>query len=267
MWRPYLGGKSVEFVTFSPDHHSVAYVAFPEEVLYRANLSGTAPQQLTEPPLAVKSAAWSPDGSQILVTGQIGNGDFEMYLVPAQGGTPRRVIPGDNENEGDPQWSADGSKVAYWTIGPSGDALGAVQPTQLKIFDLTSKTAISLPGSGNEFSTRWSPDGRYIAILTIDEHKLKVFDLLSRRWTTLREGITNYPAWSSDSKSIYFLDQGTAMGRVPVAGGKEEIVASLEDMPGTGSLGAWLGLDPNDSPLFLRDKGTNEIYAMPLDLK
>jgi len=32
-----------------------------------------------------------------------------------------------------------------------------------------------------------------------------------------------------------------------------------------GAVGIWFGLDPNDTPLLLRDAGTRDIYALTLD--
>jgi DNA-binding winged helix-turn-helix (wHTH) protein len=63
---PFLAGISAEFVTFSSDGKSLAYVSYPEGVLWRANPDGSNPSQLTEPPVYPKSPRWSPDGSAIL---------------------------------------------------------------------------------------------------------------------------------------------------------------------------------------------------------
>ena len=41
--QPWLGGISAEFVTFSPDGKFVAYVTFPEGILWRANRDGSNP--------------------------------------------------------------------------------------------------------------------------------------------------------------------------------------------------------------------------------
>ncbi len=51
MIEPYLGGISAEFVTFSPDGNSLAYVTFPEGILWRANRDGSGRVQMTDPPM------------------------------------------------------------------------------------------------------------------------------------------------------------------------------------------------------------------------
>jgi hypothetical protein len=44
-------------------------------------------------------------------------------------------------------------------------------------------------------------------------------------------------------------------------------VVDLRDFHYTGTFGLWLGLDPTDAPLLLRDEGTEDIYALALDRK
>jgi len=41
-----------------------------------------------------------------------------------------------------------------------------------------------------------------------------------------------------------------------------ERVVDLTNLPITGYYGIWLGLAPDDSPLLLRDAGSQDIYAL-----
>ncbi len=50
--------------------------------------------------------------------------------------------------------------------------------------------------------------------------------------------------------------------RVRISDRKVEQVSDLSNMTTTGNLGPWLGLDPDDSPLLLKDTGTQDIYAL-----
>ena len=58
-----------------------------------------------------------------------------------------------------------------------------------------------------------------------------------------------------------------AILRIPATGGEAKIVVSLKDFPFTGTLGVWLGLDPTDAPLMLRDVSTTDVYALTLEEK
>jgi hypothetical protein len=55
--------------------------------------------------------------------------------------------------------------------------------------------------------------------------------------------------------------------RIPVTGGEAKMVVDLKGFPLTGTLGLWLGLDPTDAPLMLRDVSTSDVYALTLEEK
>ena len=114
------------------------------------------------------------------------------------------------------------------------------------------------------FSPRWSPDGRFISASSFDQLSINLFDLATQKWTVLHKGIIAFPAWSGDSRFIYYLSYVDDPGvfRVRVATGEVERVLSLMNVPYTGTLGSWMALDPTDAPLMLRDTGTNDIYAL-----
>jgi len=79
-----------------------------------------------------------------------------------------------------------------------------------------------------------------------------------------------FPSWSKDSRFIYFQRSTDNRGifRIPISGGDEERIVDLKEFRNMGwYTGGWLGLDPTDAPLLLRDTGTDEIYAFTLDQK
>lgn len=52
-----------------------------------------------------------------------------------------------------------------------------------------------------------------------------------------------------------------------VKGSEPERVVDLKDWHLTGYLSFWMGLDPTDAPLLLRDNGTSDLYALTLEEK
>ncbi len=76
-------------------------------------------------------------------------------------------------------------------------------------------------------------------------------------------------AWSGDSRYIYCLRVfgDPAILRIPVAGGDPEVVADLKGSPLTGFWSDFIGLDPGDTPLILRDVSTRDVYALTLEGK
>jgi Tol biopolymer transport system component/DNA-binding winged helix-turn-helix (wHTH) protein len=264
--QPYLGGISGEFVTFSPDGQFVAYVSFPEGILWRANRDGSNPVKLTDTPLYPLNLRWSPDGSQILFCSHAPDGRVRAYVTSSLGGTPKPLLPDDSEGQSDPSWSPDGHKIVFSSL----EAIGAFSSV-LRVYDLVSHQITTLPGSEGVWSPRWSPDGRFIAGLhTGPTGGLKIFDFEKQRWLVMqRTRETDFPTWSSDSQFIYFLSPWDDPGvfRVRVTGGNAERVFDLNGFRYTGAFKLWFGLDPTDTPLLLRDVGTDDIYALTLEQK
>jgi DNA-binding winged helix-turn-helix (wHTH) protein/Tol biopolymer transport system component len=260
--RPWLGGISAEFFTFSPDGKSLAYVTFPEGILFRANLDGSNPVQLTDPSWHPTLLRWSPDGTQILFSDQDAAGHSKSYVIPSGGGTPRPLLPEDKEAQSDPNWSPDGSKVVF------SSSLGGYyssHPVE-KILDLASHKVSTLPGSEGTRSPRWSPDGRFISVLYGDD-SLKIFNLSTQRWSVLRENETGFETWSRDSQFIYFVTRQHDPGvyRMRISSGDTERLVDLNGFRHTGWYTLWFGLDSKDTPMLLRDVGTQDIYALRLE--
>jgi hypothetical protein len=99
VWGPAASARDgrevfrLKWWPFSRDGIYVAYVTFPDGILWRANRDGTGLLQLTKPPFYPRDVRWSPDGSEIVFTDNSQNGVDAIYVVPSQGGTPERLIP------------------------------------------------------------------------------------------------------------------------------------------------------------------------------
>jgi hypothetical protein len=100
------------------------------------------------------------------------------------------------------------------------------------------------------------------AALRAGPETLMLFDFSTQKWVQLEQLVVGFPSWSRDSKYIYFDSQGgdRAFFRVRISDHKLERLVSLKGLRLTGALG-WTGLAPDDSPLVLRDVGTQEIYS------
>jgi Tol biopolymer transport system component len=187
-----------------------------------------------------------------------------LYVVSSQGGQPHRLIPDDNEIQVDESWSPDGRRIVFhnWSLSTVDSAL--------RILDLDSRRITDLPESVGIFSPRWSPDGRSIAAMSRHSPYLEVFNLDTNQWSKVlsHEGI-NFPSWSRDSRYLYILyvDQQPGVYRVSIKGGVPERIVDLRGFRHGGSLGYWLGLDPDDAPLLLRDVGTDDLYSLTLEVK
>ena len=259
--QPFLGGISAEFVSFSHDGQFVAYVSFPEGNLWRANRDGSNPVQLSEPPMYPMVPRWSPDGTSILFFADHSVG----YVVSAEGGSPQRILPGDAGEQNDPNWSPDGRKIVF-DVGGEGTS----KNENLRILDLASHQVTAVPGSVGLYSPRWSPDGRHLAALSSVAPMLRVFDMETQRWSALpAKGNVDFPSFSRDGQSIYFIRFGIDQGvfRISLKGGEPEKTWDLKDWHLGGLYGFSMSLDPTDAPLVPRDIGSQDIYALTLEEK
>ena len=100
-----------------------------------------------------------------------------------------------------------------------------------------------------------------------------LFDFKSHKWRQLitHVGTIGYFAWSPDSAYLYFgnvLANDPAYLRVRISDSKLDRIASLRGLRlFIASFGiTWTGLAPGETPLFVRDIGTQEIYALDLQV-
>jgi len=260
-FQPFLGGTSAEMVAFSKDGQFLAYITYPDGILWRANRDGSDRVQLTSPPLQPSGPAWSPDGTQIVFEASSPQGPH-VWIVPSTGGSPQRLVPEDSEPETDPDWSPDGHKIIFATGEPGS------RESHIRILDLASRQISALPGSDGKFAPGWSPDGQSITAQSLDISTLYIFDTRTQHWSILYKGLFAYPLWSSDGRSIYFFRYASdhAILRIAITGGEAKLVAPVGfRFTGTTGGGFWFGLDPTDAPLMLRDASTTDVYALTLE--
>jgi Tol biopolymer transport system component/DNA-binding winged helix-turn-helix (wHTH) protein len=264
---PYLSGISAEFVDFSKDGKWVAYVSFPDRILWKSRIDGSERLQLTAAPVQATMPRWSPDAKRIAYHDTAPGKPWQVYFISADGGNPEPLL-NEPRNQMDPNWSPDGNSMVF-SYFPVFDR---VPPEKLGIYmvDLKTRSSKKLPGSNGLWVPRWSSDGSHIVARSADSQSLMLFDFASQKWSELARDVYVVPVnWSADGKSVFYVRRGAqpAILRVSIADHKVEEVVNLKDLRQTGFRGAaWAGLTPDDSPMFLRDVGTEEIYALDLRL-
>ncbi len=254
-------------VNFSRDGKWVTHVAYPEGTLWRSKLDGSERLQLTSPPLFVLQPRWSPDGTHIAFMGQQPGRLFSVYVVPAEGGNPEQPVPGDRDTA-DPNWSPEGESLLFGRL--AGEEAPGAGTLDLQIVDLRTHAISKVPGSEELWSPRWSPDGRHILAYPRASDRMMLFDVKTQKWTELAKIVVDWSEWSREGDYIYFsgvppAGQQSAVFRVRITDRKLEQVVSLKDFRVAPGWGSWMGLAPDDSPLLLRDAGTQDIYALDWD--
>ena len=259
---PYLGGISALGIDFSRDGQWMAYNDATDGTLRRSKVDGSQKLQLVSPPMVAYLPRWSPDGKQIAFFGHPPGEHFQLYVIPAEGGSPE-LLYHDDTNLADPSWSPDGKSLAF------GENSLNNQGSAVYTLDLKTRKATKLPGSDGLYSPRWSPNGRYIAAISLDSLRLMLFEVSTQKWSELAKIFVAYPNWSRDGRYLYFdgtLDNKESFFRVQVSDGKLERLFSLDGFqPASGPFGIWSGLGPDGTPLVVRDASIQEIYALDWD--
>jgi len=246
LWRPPPVAMQFRAVTnfagvqaqpaLSPDGRSVAFVSNRDGDfnVYVGLVSGGQLVQVTEGPNAKSRPMWSPDGTRIAYARLSHSGTFDVWVIGAFGGTPRRLLV----NATDPAWSPDGQSLAYahlatgtiWLSDPLGQNARRLTPDQ----PLGGPVGYGL----QDTEPRFSPDGRHLAYVTRSAGpygELKVIDLDSGQVRELtRDGaLAHSPAWSPDGEQVYFASSrsGTMNVWMIAAGGgePEQITAGQGD--------------------------------------
>ena len=270
-FTPYLSGISAGQLDISRDGQWIAYVAYPEDTLWRSRMDGSEKLQLTYPPLVVGMPRWSPDGKQIAFVSPLPGTPGKVLLVSSQGGTPQVFLPEDKNTEDDALWSPDGKTLTFAQYPPQGFG-GSAGEYDIVQVDLQTKQVTKLPGSTGLYAPRWSPDGRYISAFTADNAKLMLYEVRAGKWSELASAkAMQYPNWSPDSKYVYYEDNGGGpeLDRVNIADHKKERLVGLKDVPRvllSISTAPWNGVAPDGSPLIMRDVGNREVYSLELQL-
>jgi len=262
-FEPFLFGESVDGVDFSRDGQWMVFTSYPEGNLWRSKADGTQRLQLTFPPMHVGLPRWSPDGKRIVFGADLpGSGIGKIYLISAEGGAPVE-LPSADKTAGDPNWSPDGNSVVFW----SSPGFPVSPVIRVNTLDLRTRAVSTVPGSEGIFSPHWSPDGRYLAAIRGGGEGLMLFDFQNQKWVELVHMTVAFPNWSRDGKHVYFHSFGNdaALYRVRISDRKLERIVDLRGIRLTISdYGTWCGLAFDDSPLILRDVGSQEIYALDL---
>ncbi len=238
----------------------------PQGRLWRARADGSELLQVTPDSLQVFLAHWSPDGQQVAMMARRAGGAWQIYRIAPSGGSPDLLLS-ESRNAADPSWSPDGQRLVF---GRVTDVMGKEEgPRALQILDLRNHAVTTIPGSDGLFSPRWSPSGRYIAALSLDQRKLVVLDTLLGSWHTVAEDTAADPVWTSDSRYIIFhaaQAQGQPIYRASASDWKLERLADLRSVNGGETADYFFcGLTPDNLPIVRARTGTGDVYAMDLD--
>ncbi|HEV8150033.1 MAG TPA: S9 family peptidase [Gemmatimonadales bacterium] len=223
-------------LAWSPDGNWVAFTMFvPEQPKPFAELPAPPPGADWGPPIKfIDELNYRADGA-----GYLRKGHRHIFLLPALGGTPRRLTDGPFD-DGTPRWAPDGRALLFSANRVEG---GEYDPNESEIYEVT------LPGGairalthrkGPDSSPQISPDGKLIAYTGFDDrdqgYQVTHLYVMNRDGSgsrmlagTLDRDVVD-PLWSRDGQGLFFQydDSGdTRVGYLTLGGTLKPVVASL----------------------------------------
>ena len=131
------------------------------------------------------------------------DGNLEIYVMDAVGGNQERLT-NNPSNDRDPDWSPDGTRIAFVT-GRDGGV------SQIYVMDADGKNLIRLTdGPRHKSGPDWSPDGGKIAFTVRADRRnewephIAVMDADGRNRERLEDRASE-PSWSPDGGEIAFV--------------------------------------------------------------
>jgi hypothetical protein len=154
--------------SFSPDGRLLAYTAQRrgKDVLYILDVRKRETIRRLDLPLEqVLSPTWSPDGRQLVMTGNVG-GLTDLYLVNADG-TGLRQLTKDRFGDMQPSWSPDGKTIAFASDRDTDFEVLRLARWKISLLDLATGQVTEVPDQdGLNINPQWAPDGRSIAFVS-----------------------------------------------------------------------------------------------------
>jgi dipeptidyl aminopeptidase/acylaminoacyl peptidase len=246
--RPLTAGNvSSSAPLWTPDGRAVAFTstrsapgddASARPQLYLLRLDGGEPRRVTGLPNGVTGCSFSPDGSRVACLSRTGPSDrrtpssdvrhytglsykfndtgwfddrrSHIWIIDLASGSATQLTSGDQWNDSDPQWSPDGSQLAF-VSNRTGKEQDGDDDSDVWVVPVSGGEPRKLSDhADSDTSPRWSPDGKRIAFIgrTRDGDPPMI-------WTVPSSGgapsVLLYPAQDLFPSDLMWAERGAAL--------------------------------------------------------
>lgn len=178
--------------TFSPDGKTILFANRTGDgptSLWTVDTTGKNPNLLYSGPSTIVAVDWSPKGDQIaFVMASDQPGAYEVFLMNPDGSNLRQLTRGLPGIGGSVDWSPDGRSLLIYAGSP-GDK-------NVFMIDVGAETAAQLTSGGNNGSPTFSPDGQWIAFISLRNNDQADIFIMRPDGSDIRQVTTNpEPDW------------------------------------------------------------------------
>jgi dipeptidyl aminopeptidase/acylaminoacyl peptidase len=168
----------------------------PKNQVYALSMNGGEARQLTNLKNGAGTFQWSPDGARLVCLSRTGPSDdstesrdrsdarhyshlsykfndtgwfddrrSHLWVVDVNTGAEKQITSGEDWNDTDPQWSPDGSRIAF-VSDRTGKAFDESRNTDVWVIPASGGPLVKISDHDEADNTpRWSPDGKSIAFI------------------------------------------------------------------------------------------------------
>jgi tricorn protease len=195
----YSAEKNVESFSLSPKGERALFVARGD--VFTVPIEKGPTRNLTNSSNAHdRWARWSPDGKRIAYVSDR-TGEDEIWVIDQQGGAPEALTTAGAGMRYAPEWSADGSRLAF------SDKDG-----KLYVLTVADKKVVEIADDerGRIRDYAWSPKGAFLAFSMTDPNDTRSIHVWSGedgKVHRVTDALWNEesPAWDMDGEFLYYL--------------------------------------------------------------